>query len=185
MSKLPSIVKKITLAAAVLAVTLALIPASSVAAAGPQDPTTPARNLPDDPGRLGRIWAREKAAYHRQDVRLARTDDFIARIQVLIDKADQKGWDTSVIQVALNAFSSVIPAAQAAHNPGAAIIASHSGFDAEGKVTDRTTAIETVKALHQVLKNTYTAMDGTGHALREAFRDFRSAHRPDQAPATP
>ncbi|MDP2994951.1 MAG: hypothetical protein Q8N46_07500 [Anaerolineales bacterium] len=102
-----------------------------------------------------------------------------------MDKANQKGWDTSTFQAALNAFAAVIPAAQSAHDPGAAIIASHNGFDADGKVTDRAAAFKTVKALSQVLKDTRTAMNGTGQALREAVKAFRDAHRPAQAPATP
>ena len=84
------------------------------------------------------------------------------------------------MQTALNAFTSVIPAAQTAHAQGAVIISSHNGFDSSGKVTDRTTAIETVKALAQVLKDTRTAMNGTGKALHEAAKAFRDAHHPNK-----
>ncbi len=86
---------------------------------------------------------RQQATYQIQGNRLSDASAFIARVQALIDKANAKGWDTSGIQAALNALSAVIPAVQAAHAPGAAIIASHAGFDASGKVTDRTTAIAT------------------------------------------
>jgi hypothetical protein len=51
-------------------------------------------------------------------------------------------------------------------------------------VTDRTQAIATVKALQQVLKDTRTAMDGTGRALLQALRDLRAAHKPTPT-ATP
>jgi hypothetical protein len=190
MSKLIPFFKKFALAALVLAIGLSALPASSASAAGLQGETAlpvsvvvpaPAR----DNVRLERIWARAQAAYQRQDNRLAKADEFITRAQSLIDKAEQKGWDTSAVQAALDALAAVIPAVRAAHEPGAAIIAGHNGFSADGKVTDRPAAIETTKALVQVLKNTYTAMDGTGRALREAVKAFRDAHRPAPAPANP
>jgi hypothetical protein len=194
MSKLIAFFKKFALTALVLAIGLVALPASSASAAGLQDETPPATTLPAnevapvparDNARLEKVWARAQTVYQRQSERLSKSDEFITRAQSLIDKANQKGWDTSVVQAALNAFSAVIPAAQAAHNPGVTIIASHNGFDADGKVTDQAAAVETVKALSQVLKDTRLAMNGTSHALREAVKAFRDAHRPVQAPATP
>jgi hypothetical protein len=183
MSTLNSILKKIMLAALVLAIGLAALPAASASAAGLQDKTNQPVNdfvsiSAQDYPRLERAWSRAQAAYQRQDNRLARADAFIARVQSLIDKAVTKGWDTSAVQAALNALTAVIPDVQAAHDPGAAIIASHAGFDANGLVTDRTSAVATVKALVQVLKDTHTAMNGTGQALRAAVKAFRDAHRP-------
>lgn len=170
MSKLVPFFKRFSLAALVLAIGLAalptagasgVVPVSARGAASLQNETTPPANRP------------------------AKADEFITNAQSLIDKANQKGWDTSAVQVALNAFTAIIPTAQAAHNPGAAIIASHNGFNADGKVTDRAVAVETVKALGQVLKDTRLAMNRTGQALREAVKAYRNAHRPAQAPATP
>ena len=177
MSKLIPFLKKFALAALVLAIGLTAFPLTGASAAGLQDQTTPPTNQVRINTRLETLWAREQAVYNREGNRLAKANDFIAKVQVLIDKANGKGWDTSAVQAALNAFSAVIPAAQAAHDKGAAIIASHAGFGADGKVTDRTTAIATVKALTQVLKDTRTAMNGTGKALRLAIKAFRDAHR--------
>ncbi|MBE3065986.1 MAG: hypothetical protein IMZ73_00940 [Chloroflexi bacterium] len=170
MSKLVPFFKRFSLAALVLAIGLAalptacasgVVPVSARGAASLQNETIPPANRP------------------------AKADEFITNAQSLIDKANQTGWDTSAVQVALNAFTAIIPTAQAAHNPGAAIIASHNGFNADGKVTDRAVAVETVKALGQVLKDTRLAMNRTGQALREAVKAYRNAHRPAQAPATP
>lgn len=169
MSKLIPFFKKFALAALVITIGLAVLPAASASAASNQGVGNT---------RLEQIWARTQTVYQRQGDRLAKADAFIARVQSLIDRASQKGWDTSAVQAALDAFAAVIPAAQAAHNPGAAIIASHNGFDATGKVTDRTAAIETVKALGQVLKDTRATLNGTGQALREAVKAFRDAHKP-------
>jgi hypothetical protein len=180
MFKITALIKKFALAALVLAIALAAFPFAGASAAGLNGQTTA---LPDNT-RLENLWARQQATYQRQSDRLANASTFIARVQTLIDKASAKGWDTSSVQAALNALSAIIPAVQAAHAPGAAIIASHAGFDASGTVTDRTTAIATVKSLAQVFKDTRTAMDGTLKALHEAVKAFRQAHpRPATTPA--
>jgi len=203
MSKLTLFLKKLVLSVLVLAIGLAALPAAGVAAAGLQDETAslinhsangitvnptikfPFQNGAQDNERLEIIWDHLQDIYQRQGNRLAKADDFIARVQTLIDKANLKGWDTSAVQAALDAFAAVIPAAQAAYNPGAAIIAGHNGFNPAGKVTDRDEAIQTVKALTQVIKNTRAAMNGTGQALLEVIKAFREAHRPADSTSTP
>ncbi|MGB8213676.1 MAG: hypothetical protein WCE68_08985 [Anaerolineales bacterium] len=168
MTKVTALFKKITLAVLLLSMGLAAFPLTGAAAAGP---TTPPNNT-----RLETRWARQQATYQRQDKWLTVASTVIARVQTMIDKANAKGWDTSAVQAALNALSAVIPAVQAAHAPGAAIITSHAGFDANGLVTDRGTAIATAKSLAQVLKNTRTAMNGTLKAVHAAVKAFREAH---------
>jgi hypothetical protein len=185
MFKATALFTKIVLAALVAAVCLAVLPASAASAAALDDPANPPAGQTLELTRLEKIWASQQAVYQRQDRRLARAEMFIARIQTLIDKANEKGWDTSEVQSALNGFAAVIPAAQAAHAPGAAIIASHAGFNDAGKVTDRTTAIQTSKALGQVLKDTHTALNGTGRALFKALKAFRDAHPHNQLDTVP
>jgi hypothetical protein len=186
MLKMTAFLKKFAVGTLILAIVLAVFPFAGASAAGL---TGQYQIQPDNP-RLENLWARQQAAYQRQSDLLSNASTFISRVQALIDKASAKGWDTSGIQAALNALSTVIPAVQAAHDPGAAIIASHAGFDAGGKVTDRSTAITTVKSLAQVLKDTRTAMNGTLKALHEAVKAFRQTHphpaiTPAIAPSTP
>jgi hypothetical protein len=185
MKQLISFFKKFVLAILVLAVGLVALPASGVFAAGLSDETTPTATLPAGNLHLELTWAHAQTVYQRQGYLLSLADELISRAQILIDRANKKGGDTSSVQIALDAFNSVMPAAKAAHLPGSAIIAKHIGFNTEGKVTDRTAAVETAKSLVQVLKDTRTAMNGTGMALREAIKVFRDAPRSDQTPATP
>jgi hypothetical protein len=183
--------KKVALVFLVFAIGLALHPAAGVSAASLQD-AFPVTESPlagktvsvssRSDLRLERIWSRRRTAFQLQGNRLNRADDIITRAQSLIDKANQKGWDTSAVQAALDAFQAVIPAAQAAHDPGITIIADHKGFDANGKVTDHVVALETVQSLDKVLKDTHTAMNRTGQALLEAIRAFHTAHHPTPAP---
>jgi len=180
MSKKTALFKKIALAALVVAIGVAAFPIISASAAGPKEPAAQPNDF-----RLEQIWVREQATYQLEGNRLSNANNFIARVQALIDKANQKGWDTSSVQAALNALSAVIPTVQIAHIPGAAIIISHAGFYANGKVTDRTSAIATAKSLAQVLKDTRAAMNGTGKALHAAIQAFRNAHpRPTTAPVS-
>ncbi len=180
-----SFFKKYALVGLILAVGLAAIPASGALAAAGQDQITPPVPQQVSNLRLELLWTRAQLVYQRQGSLLSLADGFIVRAQALIDRAKNNGWDTSPVQAALNAFESVIPAAQAAHQPGAAIIAGHEGFSADGKVTDRISAIATTRSLLQVLKDTRSAMNGTGRAFREAIQAFRAAHQSTQAPVTP
>jgi len=185
MFKITNLFKKVALSAMVIAAGLAALPLSGVSAAGLSDENTPPTNPAPGNLRLQSRWVHEQLIYQRQGDELERASGFITWIQDLLNEANAKGWDTSAVQAALDAFSSVIPAAQSAHENGAAIIAAHAGFDASGKVTDRATAIQTAQSLNQVLKDTRSAMNGTGQALREAIRAFRQAHRPAPATTTP
>ena len=185
MRKLFPFFKKFALVSTLCVFGLAANPASGALAAGLQVQSAPLASQQVGDLRLELIWARAQLVYQREGKLLSLADGFVARAQALIDRATNNGWDTSAVQVALDAFESVIPAAQAAHLPGAAIIAAHDGFSMGGKVTDRTAAIDTIKSLAQVLKDTRTAMNGTGRALRQAVQAFRAAHRSVQAPVTP
>jgi hypothetical protein len=186
MFKTTSLLTKFVLAVLVLGLGLVALPVSGVgASAGLTDEANPPSSDRVSNERLEKAWARVQTAYTRQGERLDKADEFIARVQTLIEKASARGWDPSAVQAALDAFAAVIPAAQAAHEPGAAIVASHAGFDENGKVTDRAAAIETVKSLGQVLKDTHAAMNGTGEALREAIRAMFEAHGGSESPALP
>jgi hypothetical protein len=177
--------RKFTLAILILAFGLALIPASSAFAAGSSSGITPPANDTIGNGRLERMWAHAKRVYDREGFLLSLTDGFITRVQNLIDRAKTNGWDVSAVQSALNAFDSVIPAASAAHLPGAAILTGHAGFDSQGKVADRTAAIGSINSLEQVIRDTHAAMNGTGKALKDAVRAFREAHQSDQTTVSP
>ncbi|HVM70457.1 MAG TPA: hypothetical protein VMT91_01755 [Anaerolineales bacterium] len=182
MTKITTLLKKTLPVVLALVIVFAAVPFTGASAAGLDSQANAQSTYP----RLELIWMREQAAYQREDKALSNATAFISKVQALLDKATAKGLDVTSIQTALNALSSVLPAVQSAHAPGAAIISGHAGFDANGNVTDPTTAIATVKSLAQVLKDTRTAMNGTLKALRQSVRDFRQAHphtRPATAPA--
>jgi hypothetical protein len=178
MLKVTALLKKALVLALILAIGLAAVPATTVSAAGLNDQDNPPSDHPMLDARLEKVWAREQAIYQRQDDRLAKADEFFAKVQSGIDKAIAKSYDASAIQAALDALETAVDAARPIHENAASIIAAHAGFDANGKVTDRAQARETVKLLGQSLKDYRSTVGDPFRALREAVKAFREAHKP-------
>jgi hypothetical protein len=168
----------LTALAAVLV--LAVLPLTSVSAAGPADVSIPPQNRLSNE-RLERIWARQLRIYNR----LGQADRFIDHLQRLIGHAKANGRDISAVQAALNAFEAAVQDAHPVYESMKAIVTLHQGFDENGKVTDPVKAQETVKELHAKIQEIKTAMNGTGRALREAIKAFREANSRPQSALTP
>jgi hypothetical protein len=169
--------KKTMLFALVAALAVASLPFMSVAAQGANDPTPPTGEVSNE--KLERVWARQLKLYER----MGKTDDFVAKVQKLLNRVSANGKDVSAIQFALDAFVESTKDAKPIYESANGIINSHQGFDANGKVTDPEKAKETIKAMHEKMQEIKTAMDGTGKALREAIKAFREANpRPAKTP---
>ena len=169
---------KTVLLALVMALGWAAMPLFSASAAGEYDPPLPQGQITNE--RLERIWARQLRIY----ARMGRGDEFMERVQKLIDRAKANGKDVSAVQAALDAFKEAAKDAQPIYESLKGIVNSHQGFDNNGKVTDPGKAKETVKAMHNKFKEIREAMNGTGKALREAIKAFREANpHPQSAPA--
>lgn len=166
--------RKTIFMALLAALGLAALPLVSTSAAGEYNPPVPQGQVTNE--RLERVWARQLRIYER----MGRTEEFIERVQKLIDRARGNGKDVSEVQSALDAFKSAAKEAQPVYESIKGMIDSHQGFDNDGKVTDPEKARETVKALHDKFKEIHETMNGTGKALRQAIRDFRQANpRPE------
>lgn len=165
--------------ALVAALGLASLPAFSVSAAGQKDPTPQPPQGPVTNERLERVWARQLTAYNR----LGKTDQFIEKVQKLIDRASANGKDVSAVQAALDAFAEAWKDAKSIYESMNGIVNSHQGFDEDGKVTDPEKAKETVREMHEKFKEIKDTLDGTGKALRDAIKAFREANpRPEKTP---
>jgi len=172
------IFRKTVLIALLAVLGVAARPFVSVSAAGESDPAVPPQRQVSNE-RLERVWARQIRLYER----MGRTDEFVEKAQNLIDRAKDKGKDVSAVQAALDAFETALKEAHPIYESAKGIIASHQGFDNNGKVTDAAKAQETVKALRGKFKEIKDAMNGTGKALHEAIKAFREANpRPQQTP---
>ncbi|GAB4457606.1 MAG: hypothetical protein Kow0070_09970 [Anaerolineales bacterium] len=173
--------KKTVLFALIAALAAASLPLAGVLAAGEDDPLPPQGEVSNE--RLERIWARQLRLYQRLGNGFDRADDFIERVQSLIDKASANGKDVSAVQAALDAFEEALKNAHPLYESARGIVNSHQGFDENGKVTDPEKAKETVRAMGDKLKEIKAAMNGTGKALHEAIKAFREANpRPKETP---
>jgi prefoldin subunit 5 len=175
-----TLLKKTVLFALVAALGLAAMPFVIASAAGENDPTPPPQGQISNE-RLERVWARQLRIYER----MGRTEEFVERLQKLIDRAKANGKDVSAVQAALDTFKAAVKDAQPIYESIKGIINSHQGFDSNGKVTDPEKAKETVKTMREKLKEIRETMNGTGKALREAIRAFRQANPHLQPTLTP
>lgn len=179
MIKLSLSFKKTVLVALVAALALFALPVTNAYASGLSDPADPPANrarLSDT--HLERLLARMGRIYERQGHRLERADVIIERVQNLVDRLEENGKDVAVLQAALDAFEEAIKDAHPTYESAIGILNSHQGFDAEGKVTDREKAVETIRELGEKLKEVREIVGEPGRALREALNAFRDAHRP-------
>jgi hypothetical protein len=129
--------------------------------------------------RLEKVWARQLRIY----ALVGRTDNFVEKVQQLIERAAENGKDISALQAALDTFEASLKDAQPIYESVKGIVNSHQGFDENGKVTDAEKAQETVRAMGEKMKEIRAAMDGTGKSLREALKAFRQGNpRPEKTP---
>jgi len=175
-----NIFKKTILFALVAALALASLPLVSVLAAGQRDPITPPQSQISNQ-RLERIWARQLRLYNR----FGHVNNFMDRIQRLIDRAQSNGKDVSALQAALDGFEAAVKDVHPIYESMKGIVNSHQGFDENGKVTDPAKALETVKAIHEKIQEIKTGLNGTGKTLRDAIKAYREANPRPQPSATP
>jgi uncharacterized coiled-coil DUF342 family protein len=180
MKTLSSLFEKTVLIMLVVALALAALPVTNAYASGLNDPTDPpaaeTQQLSNE--RLERVWARLQHVYERQGRILDRADEMVDRIQGLIDRMNENGKDTVAMQAALDTYEEALKDAHPIYESAKGILNSHQGFDADGKVTDREKAVETVKGLRDKLNEIRQIVGEPGKALREAIKAFRDAHRP-------
>jgi hypothetical protein len=165
--------RKMILSMLVAVLALAALPAANVLA---QEENPPVREPSAE--QLEKAWARQRKVYERLVKVFEEGDEHLARAQELIEKATAKGRDASAVQAALDAFSAAVERSTPLYNEIDALISTHAGFDASGKVTDAAQAQATVQAVRTALKELKTSMDGTGKALRAAIEAFREANKP-------
>jgi hypothetical protein len=122
-----------------------------------------------------------------QDTALTRFGTFADKLAEVIATAQAKGKDTTALEQALATFRQKLAAARADWQTASDTLSSHAGFDAQGKVTDATTARETLQSARTAMQSAHTTVVSARAALRQALATFRKANRgvvtPDAPPA--
>ncbi len=128
--------------------------------------------------RLEQGFAREKDIQVRQEARLAKAEEVIAKTQAYIDKEKAAGYDTSALEAALADFKAVRDENAALSAEAAALIGSHAGFDADGKVSDVQQARKTVKEIGKLQRRFHINAVEASLDLRDALREYRELNHP-------
>ena len=168
-----NVISKFILAGLAVALVLAAIPVTNAYAA---DETPPAPTAE----KLEMVWARQLKMYERMGKAFEDTNAHIAKFQSMIDNAAEKGRDVASLQAALDAYEAALVASRPAYEALGQTFETHSGFDANGKVTDLEQAQATVKEVREQAKALKESMGGTFKALREAVKAFRESNKPTQ-----
>ena len=170
--------KKSILFALITALVMASLPFASAFAASQNNPI-PQGQISNE--RLEKIWARQ---LHKYD-RFGHVEEFIARVQRLLDRAETNGKDASSVQAALASFSGQWKQAKPVYESMKGIVNSHQGFDSDGKVTDPEKAKRTILAMHDKFQEIKSIMNGAGKELRKTIKAYRAANPHLQPTATP
>lgn len=130
-----------------------------------------------DPVLLEDLLQREQLALNDQQVRIDMAHQIAGLVQTFIDNQKAAGKDTSALEAALANFNQAISQTETYHAQAAGILASPAGFDANGKVTDREQARQTVRGAGQSLRLGHLTITSATVQLRSALLSYRSANK--------
>ncbi|MGQ9682911.1 MAG: hypothetical protein ACUVX9_10265 [Anaerolineae bacterium] len=174
----------LALAALAIVLGLALVPAIPASA---EDPT------PGQTRRWGAVFDRLKEvpnallentlrrerhwlAHQRRVMdRAAETAD---RLQELLQAARDEGKDVAPLQALLELFRDRLDESRESQDAAAAILEAPKGFAADGRVTDRQDARDTVVEAYRALSEAHRLLVQAMRDLRRDLRDWRREHRP-------
>lgn len=169
-----SLLRKFFLTLGLAALVLVALPAQTAYALAPTSAGTPA---PENANlRLEWAFARMKISLERISLNREYSDTMIARVADLLAKAKANGKDVRAIETALAAYKDALVKGKPVYEKAQSIVDEHAGFSADGKVTDATTARQTVKNLGEALKQYRDTVGEAAKALRAAIRAFRQAN---------
>lgn len=107
--------------------------------------------------------------YDRIPIIAERTNQLIARLT-------ERGQDPAPLPQALETFLADAVVHRPDFEHGSALLATHSGFDENGKVIDRNLAAQTVNQVRQDFQKAHRGFHDALQSLRQALRDYRSSH---------
>ncbi len=128
--------------------------------------------------RLSLLLERVQLAYESQGYRIDLAHRSAGLTQDWIDLLASEGHDTADLEAALSEFNRLVGEAEGYHDDAGAILANPAGFDADGNVTDRQQAVDTLRSAGQALRDSHRSLVDATITLRRAIQDYRQALRP-------
>lgn len=178
MSKIASHLHKALAILTVATLAAFAMPSVNAQAQAALEPTPPPAPGERRGMRLERTWMRQQRTYSRLTFMFDHAQQRIVRAQELIDQATAKGRDTAGLQAALDGYATAVQSARPAFESVKGILASHKGFDADGRVTEAELAEATVRSMAEQLREIRDVLLNPARALGDALRAFREANRP-------
>jgi hypothetical protein len=169
----------------ILALLVALVAVGMSSGSASAAPVPPGGGTAKAELALSRTYKAEQKRLKLQDARLKRVEDYATKIDSLIAKFKAKGKDTAALEQAVVAFRSSIALARAEWQAASAILATHAGFDADGKVSNADQARATLKDAHSHIEQVHTIARAAYEKLHTAIAAYRKAHREVTAPVAP
>lgn len=174
---------KKTIFAVLISVSIAVLALPAALAAPAQAPVLAITRTPVGPfirdaekAALSNFYKREQSWLNLQVTHLQQANQVASTAQQLIDAAKAEGKDTSALETALAQFNADIAQAQVSHDNAANILASHSGFDGSGNVTDIQAAYHTVVDARVAMRNAHGLIVQAVTTLRQAIITWRQTH---------
>jgi len=137
-------------------------------------PTKPGENLDQ---LLHNWYLREQVWLSAQQNHLDRANQLATKLQTYITHQQGQGKDTASLQAALTTFQQQVRTAQAAHDTAASTLSTHTGFDANGQVTDTGQAHQTIASARQSMYDAHLDLKQAVVDLHNAFRHWREANK--------
>ncbi len=156
-------------------VIVAGIAVGSAAALASSGPTPPPAGPSLSTLQLEVAWARLQAGHARAAVMFQFADQRTAQVQSLIDQAKATGKDVTGLQRALDKLEAALQQAQPIFDGASSTFTSHPGFDAAGKVTDPTSARQTVTEVAAQDKQIQAILGPAQRGFRLAQEAFRQS----------
>jgi hypothetical protein len=126
---------------------------------------------------MGKLLVREQDVLKLEAASLAKANAVVGTTQGYIK--DQSDRDTSKLQAALDVFKLDIAAAQGKYDAAKSRLDSHSGFDADGNVTDAALARETLRLVGQDERRCHQLIKQGSVRLRAALKEYRAENKLD------
>ena len=126
--------------------------------------------------RLENLLKREQIILSNQQERLNLSNQVVTAAQTWISRLQGQGKDVMALQNALTAFQAGLAQAQTSFTTAQNTLNAHSGFDANGKVTDRAQALQTVTEAGRAERQFHLTITQATITFRQAVRQYRQAN---------
>lgn len=92
--------------------------------------------------------------------------------QSLIDLQVKRGRDSAPLDIMLGTYDTTLLVAQSVHDQAAKVVGAQWGFDAQGHVTNRDAALQTVTEARYSLRDAHYRLVVATHALHHSYADW-------------